>query len=58
LGASEKEITDSKERRTHDRCATLESQLEWLREAGFTTADCVYKYWELAVLLAVRKGTA
>ena len=41
----------------HDRCADAESQLQWLRDAGFPTADCVYKYWEMAVLVAV-KGTS
>jgi tRNA (cmo5U34)-methyltransferase len=57
LGASEAELNASIERRRHDRCADVESQLQWLRSAGFPTADAVYKYWEEAVLVAV-KGTS
>jgi tRNA (cmo5U34)-methyltransferase len=57
LGASDSEIADSKERRLHDRCADLESHLTWLRECGFTTADCIYKLWEEAVIVAVREVT-
>jgi tRNA (cmo5U34)-methyltransferase len=56
-GASDEEIAGAKERRTHDRCTDVESQLAWLRESGFTTADCVYKYWEVAVLVAVKDGS-
>jgi tRNA (cmo5U34)-methyltransferase len=54
LGASEDELAASIERRRHDRCADIESQLQWLRAAGFATADTVYKYWEEAVLVAVK----
>ena len=57
LGASDEEIAASVERRRHDRCADVESQLQWLRAAGFASADCLYKYWEMAVLVAV-KGTS
>jgi tRNA (cmo5U34)-methyltransferase len=57
LGASDEEIAASVERRRHDRCADTESQLRWLRDAGFPTADCLYKYWEMAVFVAV-KGTS
>lgn len=53
LGATEEEIAAALQRRRHDRCADLESQLSWLRAAGFATADCVYKYWEDAVFVAV-----
>jgi tRNA (cmo5U34)-methyltransferase len=54
LGATDEELAASIERRRHDRCADVESQLQWLREAGFATADTVYKYWEEAVLVAVK----
>jgi tRNA (cmo5U34)-methyltransferase len=57
LGASEVEVAAAQERRRHDRCADVESQLKWLRECGFTTADCIYKYWEDAVFVAVKEVT-
>ena len=55
LGASEQEIVEALERRKHDRCATVEDQLLWLRDAGFAWADCYYKEWGMAVICA-RKG--
>ena len=33
----------------HDRCATLEDQLAWLRAAGFAEVDCAFKQWRFAV---------
>ncbi|HWE59098.1 MAG TPA: class I SAM-dependent methyltransferase [Solirubrobacteraceae bacterium] len=57
LGAGDDELAASMQRRRHDRCADVESQLQWLRAAGFASADCLYKYWEEAVLVAV-KGTS
>jgi tRNA (cmo5U34)-methyltransferase len=48
-GASEAEIEASVGRQTHDRWADVESQLRWLREAGFGSADCLYKRWGFAV---------
>ena len=56
LGASEAELDGARERMRHDRCADVESQLRWLREAGFAAADCVYKSWRLAVMVAVKAG--
>jgi tRNA (cmo5U34)-methyltransferase len=53
-GASEAEVADAIGRREHDRCADVEAQLAWLRAAGFLTADCTYKYWESATLVAVK----
>jgi tRNA (cmo5U34)-methyltransferase len=49
LGASETEIEASVGRQAHDRWAETESQLRWLREAGFATVDCLYKRWGFAV---------
>jgi tRNA (cmo5U34)-methyltransferase len=54
LGASEDELAAAGQRRRHDRCATVEAQLQWLRDAGFPTVDTVYKYWEEAVIVAVK----
>jgi tRNA (cmo5U34)-methyltransferase len=39
-----------------DRWATVESQLAWLREAGFADADCLFKDHRFAVLVARRAG--
>ena len=50
LGATEDELADAAQRMRHDRCADAESQLRWLREAGFEQVDCVYKDWRQAVL--------
>lgn len=54
LGASDEEIAASLKRRRHDRSAPVEAQLQWLRDAGFPTVDCLYKYWEMAVFVAVK----
>ena len=54
LGASEAELEASIERRSYDRCADVDSQVQWLRAAGFPTVDVLYKYWEEAVLVAVK----
>jgi tRNA (cmo5U34)-methyltransferase len=50
LGATEEELDGARERMRHDRCADVESQLAWMRRAGFTAADCVYKSWRFAVI--------
>jgi tRNA (cmo5U34)-methyltransferase len=54
LGATDAEIDGARERMRHDRCADVESQLAWMRQAGFTAADCVYKSWRFAVLLGFK----
>ena len=41
------------ERMAHDRCATVEDELEWLRAAGFAEADCLFKERRFAVLVAL-----
>lgn len=41
-------------RMVHDRCATLEDQLAWLGEAGFTDVDCAFKHWRFAVYFGLR----
>jgi tRNA (cmo5U34)-methyltransferase len=51
LGATEAELDAARERMQHDRCADLQSQLQWLREAGFSSADCVYKSWRQGVVV-------
>lgn len=56
LGASEGELDEARERMRHDRCVDAESQLHWLREADFEDADCLYKSWGFAVLVAWKRG--
>jgi tRNA (cmo5U34)-methyltransferase len=56
LGATDEELAGARERMRHDRCADVESQLTWLRSAGFSSADCVYKSWRLAVLAGFKEA--
>lgn len=49
-GASAEAIAQAEERMAHDRCASLEDQLRWLREAGFADVDCCFRAWRFAVL--------
>ncbi|MGN9787804.1 class I SAM-dependent methyltransferase [Nonomuraea sp. ZG12] len=37
-----------RERMKHDICADLETQLRWLRQAGFDQVDCLVKNWRFA----------
>ncbi len=48
-GASEDEIAAAQMRMREDRCAPLESQMAWLREAGFVDVDCRFKDGRFAV---------
>jgi tRNA (cmo5U34)-methyltransferase len=43
-------ITQAQERMAHDRCASVDDQLAWMREAGFSHVDCCFKAWRFAVL--------
>jgi tRNA (cmo5U34)-methyltransferase len=56
LGATDDEWAASLERRAHDRCAPVDAQLAWLREAGFADADCLFRDRRFAVLVARRAG--
>ena len=53
-GTDDAEWAAAEERMRHDRCADVESQLRWLREAGFDAADCLFKDHRFAVLVARR----
>lgn len=54
-GATVEEIRGGVERRRlYDREATMENQLQWLREAGFQEVDCVYKKWLMGLFYAKR----
>jgi tRNA (cmo5U34)-methyltransferase len=54
LGATPDEIAAAEERMRFDRCAPLELQLDWLRDAGFAEVDCVFKAWRFAVYAGER----
>ena len=56
LGATDEELDGARERMRHDRCADVEPQLAWMREAGFSSADCVYKSWRQAVLAGFKEA--
>jgi tRNA (cmo5U34)-methyltransferase len=58
LGATEAELAGARERMRHDRCTDTETQLAWLREAGFGAVDCVYKSWRFAVMAAFTEDGA
>lgn len=49
LGASDDDIAAAQARMEHDRLATLEDQLVWLRDAGFDDVDCAYRYYFFVV---------
>jgi tRNA (cmo5U34)-methyltransferase len=53
-GATEQQIADSLFRQQEDRCASVEDQLRWMREAGFADADCWYKENRFAVLAGTK----
>ncbi|HEX2036580.1 MAG TPA: methyltransferase domain-containing protein [Chloroflexota bacterium] len=53
-GGSEDELRQGEERMRADRPAPLESQLAWLRAAGFRDVDCFYKHYMFAVFAGFR----
>jgi tRNA (cmo5U34)-methyltransferase len=53
-GATPDQIADSLYRQQDDRCASVEDQLDWLREADFTDVDCWFKDNRFAVLAGTR----
>lgn len=54
LGADERDLAAALERMKFDRAATLEEQLEWMRDAGFRDIDCAYKNLIFAVYCGVK----
>jgi tRNA (cmo5U34)-methyltransferase len=53
-GSDDAEWAAAVQRMSHDRCATVEDQLDWLRSAGFLDVDCLFKDHLFAVLVARR----
>jgi tRNA (cmo5U34)-methyltransferase len=57
-GAADEEIRAGIERRlAYDRDALMEDQLRWLREAGFTDVDCVYRNYKMGLFLGMKRDT-
>lgn len=55
-GTTDEEWSATQQRMQVDRRASVERQLEWLREAGFADSDCLFKDHGFAVLVARRAG--
>lgn len=53
-GATDKEIAEAEYRMQADLCSSVEDQLQWMREAGFSDADCWFKDGRFAVLAGTR----
>jgi tRNA (cmo5U34)-methyltransferase len=54
LGTPEDVLAAAIERMRHDRPATLEAQLGWLRDAGFRDVHCAYRSGMFAVVAGTR----
>lgn len=54
LGATEEEINASLFRQQEDRCASVEDQIAWMREAGFCEVDCWFKDGRFATLAGTK----
>ncbi|WP_134703097.1 class I SAM-dependent methyltransferase [Ammoniphilus sp. YIM 78166] len=48
---SKEEILNAYERTKLDKMSTLDEQLNWLKEIGFTDLDCIYKNFNFVVIL-------
>jgi len=58
-GAPDEAIRAGIERRlAYDRDALMEDQLHWLRGAGFSDADCVYRNYKMGLFLGIKRDTA
>lgn len=49
-GLPEEEILAGYERIKLDKEATLDQQMNWLKEAGFCDVSCIYKFYHFAVM--------
>jgi tRNA (cmo5U34)-methyltransferase len=52
--ATEQQIADSLYRQQEDRRSSVEDQIRWMHDAGFTDADCWFKDYQFAVLAGTR----
>ncbi|RUS48352.1 class I SAM-dependent methyltransferase [Cohnella sp. AR92] len=53
-GLAESAIEASRARRKLDRNANAWDQVKWLKQAGYSEADCVYKFYDFAVFCAFK----
>jgi len=49
-GLSGEEIHSAYERTKLDKMSTLDDQINWLKDIGFSDVDCIYKYFNFIVL--------
>lgn len=49
-GLTKQQLAEAYERTKLDKMSTLDDQLKWLNESGFQDVDCLYKYFNFAVL--------
>jgi tRNA (cmo5U34)-methyltransferase len=49
LGSSLVEIARAVDRMRHDRCATTDEQVRWIKEIGFTDPTCFFQWYGFAV---------
>lgn len=54
-GATEQQVADSLYRQQEDKCASVEEQLAWMREAGMVEVDCWWKEGRFAVMSGRRQ---
>jgi tRNA (cmo5U34)-methyltransferase len=54
-GLSKDQLDQIYQRMSYDITATLDEQLDWLREAGFTEVDCFYKYFSFSVYAGTKR---
>lgn len=54
LGVDDRDLAAALDRMKFDRAATLDDQLEWMREAGFRDIDCAYKNLIFAVYCGIK----
>lgn len=55
-GLSYEELEQADQRTRLDKMSTLEEQIEWLKKAGFSSVDVVYKAYSFAVMFGLKPG--
>ncbi|MVO99546.1 methyltransferase domain-containing protein [Paenibacillus sp. N10] len=55
-GLARDELDSAYERTRLDRMSALETQINWLKEIGFSDADCVYKNFNFVVMFGRKRS--